>query len=310
MFTRVLAPIDTHPDATVSLTLAEHVARQTHADLLLMRVIPDAATPLDASSQQDDLGRLADDIAARTGTRPRVEIVPGRPEARILEVAERAGVDLIVVAPHARTGLDALRHRSVTTRLMTRTSIPLLVAPEHADAAWPGVGLLNSATSLVIVPVDGSALSERAISMGQRIAETWRRPLLLLRAIEPFSLYGAGPETNRLERRLREEDAQQAHTAMSNLRARVARQTSVSVEAMVKRGAAEQVIAHAADSYPGSLVVMSTHGRGAAQRALLGSVALSVLRNAHEPVLILPPMAATQRGALHGSAKGGRALTQ
>jgi nucleotide-binding universal stress UspA family protein len=295
MFTRVLAPIDTHPDAAVSLALAEHIARHTHADLLLMRVVADSAMARDASDQQDALSQMADDIVARGGARPQIEVVSGRPENRILEVAEREGVDLILLAPHARAGLDALRHRSVTTRLITHTTIPILVAPEHADGAWYAADLLNAATSLVIVPVDGSALSERAITVGLRIAETWRRPLLLLRAIEPFSLYGAGPETTRLERRLHEEDAQRTHTAMSNLRARVARQTSVAVEAMVKPGPAESVIAHAADSYPGSLIVMSTHGRGAAQRALLGSVALGVLRRVHEPVLILPPIAAMQR---------------
>ena len=303
MFTRVLAPIDTHPDAAVSLALAEHIARHTHADLLLLRVVADSATTSEISDQRDALSRMGDDIEARGGRRPQIEVTRGRPEARILEVAERESVDLIVLAPHARAGLDALRHRSVTTRLITHTPIPILVAPEHADGAWYATDLLNAATSLVIVPVDGSALSERAISVGQRIAETWRRPLLLLRAIEPFSLYGAGPETTRLERRLHDEDAQRTHTSMSSLRARVARQASVSVEAMVKTGPAETVIAHAADSYPGSLIVMSTHGRGAAQRALLGSVALGVLRRVHEPVLILPPIATMQRTATRTAAR-------
>lgn len=290
MFTRVLAPIDTHPDAAISLALAEHIARRTHANLLLMRVIAEKVSSLDASDQRDALSRMADDIEVRGGARPRIAVIPGRPETAILEVAEREDVDLIVLAPHARAGLDALRHRSVTTRLITHTMIPLLIAPEHIGDAWHAADLLNAATSLVIVPVDGSALSERAIGIGRQIAETWRRPLLLLRAIEPFSLYGAGPETTRLERRLHEEDAQLTHTAMSSLRARLARQTDVSVEAMVKRGAPDEVIAHATDSYPGSLIVMSTHGRGAAQRALLGSVALSVLRRSREPVLILPPV--------------------
>lgn len=303
MFTRVLAPIDTHADAAVSLALAEHIARHTHAGLLLIRVIADSASERDASDQRDALSRMADDIEARGGARPRIEVLRGRPENLILEVAEREGVDLIVLAPHARAGLDALRHRNVTTRLITRTTIPLLVAPEHADAAWYAADLLNAATSLVIVPVDGSALSERAITVGQRIAEMWRRPLLLLRAIEPFSLYGAGPETTRLERRMHDEDTQRTHTAMGSLRARVARQTSVSVEAMVKSGGAERVIAQAAGSYPGSLIVMSTHGRGAAQRALLGSVALGVLRSVHEPVLILPPIAAMQRAATRPSSR-------
>lgn len=298
MFTRILAPIDTHPDAPVALALAEHIARRTHAELRLLRVIPDKATALDASDQLDELERMADDIEARGGARPQVEVIYGRPDARILEVAERESVDLIVLAPHARVGLDAIRHRSVTARLMARTVAPLLIAPEGYDDAWHSVDLLSAATSLVIIPVDGSALSERAIGIGQRIAEIWRRPMLLLRAMEPVSLYGAGPEVKHLERSMYEEIAQQTHTSMSSLRARVARQCEVAIEAMVKSGTPERVIAQAADSYPGSLIVMSTHGRGAAQRALLGSIALSVMRQAHEPVLVLPPLASMRSASL------------
>lgn len=303
MFTRILAPIDTHPDAIVSVALAEQIARHTHAELYLMRAIPESASPREAAAHRESLERLAADISARGGLEPHIEVTAGRPDARILEAAERDEVDLIILAPHARAGLDALRHRSVTTRLLARTPVPLLVAPEHNVGTWPA-GLLSAATALVIVPIDGTALSERAIGIGQRIAETWERPLLLLRVIEPFSLYGAGAETRRLERALSDEDAQQAHSALSSLRARVARQTGVAVEAMVKHGVADRVIAQAADSYPGSLIVMSTHGRKATERAILGSVALNVLRRTHEPTLILPPLAVMRRALAHAGAVG------
>ena len=294
MFTRILAPIDTHADAIAAATLAEQVAYRTRGELILLRVIPETATAPEMSAHRDDLERLAADINERSGILPRVAVVMGQPEARILETAEREQADLIVLAPHARSGLEALRHRSVTMRLVAHARIPLLVAPQHSGGAWP-VELLTTPTSLVIVPVDGAALSERAIGIGERVADMWGRPLLLLRVISPLDLYGAGPDTTILERTLREEDAQLAHQALHNLRERVARQTSVAVEAMVKPGTAEQVIAQAADSYPGSLVVMSTHGRNATQRAMLGSVTQSVLERAHEPTLILPPAAAIVR---------------
>jgi nucleotide-binding universal stress UspA family protein len=281
------------------LALAEHIARHIRSDVLLMRVTEDSASAGEVSDHRAALARMADDIEARGGARPRIMVLSGRPENCILEVAEREGADLIVVAPHERAGLDALRHRSVTARLLTRTTIPLLVAPPRMESAWYSADLLSAATSLVIVPVDGSALSEQAIVVGQRIAESWRRPLLLVRALEPAILYGAGPELRRLERRAHDEEIQRIHVMMSSLRTRVAHRTGVPVEAMVIPGAAEGVIAHAAASYPGSLIVMSTHGRGAAQRAMLGSVAMGVLRHAREPVLILPPTGPVRRGAAH-----------
>ncbi len=146
MFTRVLAPIDTHPGAVVPLALAEHITRHAHSDLLLMRVTADSASGSEVSEHHAALARMADDIEARGGARPRVLVLAGRPENRILEVAEREGADLIIVAPHERAGLDALRHRSVTARLLTRTTIPLLVAPPRMEGSWYSADLLSAAT--------------------------------------------------------------------------------------------------------------------------------------------------------------------
>ena len=295
MFTRVLAPIDTHPDAVMALHLAEHIARRTHARLTLLRVLPTTAREVDVMDHYDELSRMADDIEARGVTRPESIVAIGQPDTRILETAERTSAELIVLAPHARAGLDALRRRSVTARLMTHTSIPLLIAPEQSEATWSARDLLVAVSSLVITPVDGTALAEQAIPIGLRIAELWGRPVLLLRAIEPPSMYSVVPENMRLERRLSDERAQRVRNAMSQLRARVARQTAVPIEAMVRWGAPDEVIAQATKSYPGSLIVMSMHGRRAAERALLGSVALNVMRRTHEPLLILPPGASMGR---------------
>ena len=43
--------------------------------------------------------------------------------------------------------------------------------------------------------------------------------------------------------------------------------------------------------WPADLVVVGTHGRGGAARALLGSVAEAVVRDAGCSVLVIPPLA-------------------
>jgi nucleotide-binding universal stress UspA family protein len=45
---------------------------------------------------------------------------------RILDVAERTNADLILMATHGRSGLDRLRHGSVTEEVLRRGRIPLL----------------------------------------------------------------------------------------------------------------------------------------------------------------------------------------
>jgi nucleotide-binding universal stress UspA family protein len=56
----------------------------------------------------------------------------------------------------------------------------------------------------------------------------------------------------------------------------------------VKGGDPASIIAQTAAMYPGSLLVMTTHGRRGLPRVLMGSVALQVVEHAITPVLLVP----------------------
>ena len=49
------------------------------------------------------------------------------------------------------------------------------------------------------------------------------------------------------------------------------------------------------ETHPGSLIVMTTHGRRGLERFFVGSVTSDVVRRAHVPVLVIPP------AAVHGA---------
>jgi nucleotide-binding universal stress UspA family protein len=66
----------------------------------------------------------------------------------------------------------------------------------------------------------------------------------------------------------------------------------VRVEPRVRTGVpARESVAEAAE-WPADLIVVGTHGRGGAARALLGSVAEAVVRDAACSVLVIPPVSA------------------
>ena len=70
-------------------------------------------------------------------------------------MATLENVDLVVLAPHLRGGMEALRHPSVTARMLTRAPAPLLIFPD----AMPYIGaksLLADPKSCILVPLDGS----------------------------------------------------------------------------------------------------------------------------------------------------------
>jgi nucleotide-binding universal stress UspA family protein len=70
-------------------------------------------------------------------------------------------------------------------------------------------------------------------------------------------------------------------------------------------GPATAAIVEAAATSQADLIVMSTHGRSGIGRLLLGSVAESVLRATHTPILLLRPEGApvaTPRGRVEAKA--------
>jgi len=174
----------------------------------------------------------------------------------------------------------------------------------------------------ILVPVDGSKLAERALSIAIPLAEQHGARLVLLHAHEPVvatHLVAAGAllRDSGLDTKMRDE----ARTYVDRLAKRTRRLTSAPVEGVFREGTVVRtIVAYAAESAAG-LIVMSTHGRGGVQRLWLGSVADALLRHATVPVLLVRgarPVAKRMLGAppfmravvpVDGSARAEEALS-
>lgn len=124
----------------------------------------------------------------------------------------------------------------------------------------------------ILIPLDGSALAERAIPYAAWLGRAEGSRLLLLTAI---------PDQN---------DPALAGAAKSTL-ATIAEKLwamGLIVETLVVPGDAARVIETAADHDDVGMIVMSTHGRSGPGRWLFGSVADLILRQVAVPVLLVP----------------------
>ncbi|TVR72974.1 MAG: universal stress protein [Sphaerobacteraceae bacterium] len=120
----------------------------------------------------------------------------------------------------------------------------------------------------VIVPLDGSELSERALNIGQAIAGRTSSDLLLAR----IGRIGADePEMEQIRKYLK--------ARASNVSGKLATFTD--------RGRPAQSIIELAHQHVDPIIVMSTHGRGGIHRWMAGSVAEEVVRGAGVPVLLV-----------------------
>jgi nucleotide-binding universal stress UspA family protein len=130
----------------------------------------------------------------------------------------------------------------------------------------------------ILVPLDGSALAERALPYATRLARAAGGRLVLVRAT------GARPAAGGT----RVAPAAEAEDYLRTARAGLYELAPDRIGAVVYGGdAAEAVLAEVRLRRAG-LIVMATHGRGGLGRALYGSVADAVLRHAPAPVLLVP----------------------
>ncbi len=139
----------------------------------------------------------------------------------------------------------------------------------------------------ILVPLDGSRLSEAIVPAAEALARDYEGELLLVRALSLEGLAEA-------EAAAREEAEQYLSGMAGGVRAR----GGAAVRWRLWYGEPDQVIANAAAREGVDLIAMSTHGRGGLSRLVLGSVAESVVRKAPVPVLLVRGALVWDRGGL------------
>jgi nucleotide-binding universal stress UspA family protein len=143
----------------------------------------------------------------------------------------------------------------------------------------------------ILVPLDGSALAESALTQAVDFAEEGAT-LMLLRAAEAWTLPGVDPTEAQVQ------VVHEAEQYLDEVAARLRMLGRKNVETSVWYRSAGAAIAEAARSRDADLIVMSTHGRSGLGRLILGSIAESVLRGTTTPIeLVRMPEAPVQAPA-------------
>ncbi|HEX5165880.1 MAG TPA: universal stress protein [Thermomicrobiales bacterium] len=129
----------------------------------------------------------------------------------------------------------------------------------------------------IVVPLDGSELSEQAIGLGLSLARAWNAPLSLVHVLEEPVLLDLLPG-------LALPNREDAEAYLRDVAATLPLDIAVSTH--VLRGNPAATILDLTEDEPETVVVMSTHGRGGMRR-LFGSVAGKVVHEAMTPVALV-----------------------
>ena len=138
----------------------------------------------------------------------------------------------------------------------------------------------------ILVPVDGSKFSLKAVRLARRLAEVHGSELLLLHVLDREIL----DQLSRFNRRPRNEvlaDMEGSARGFLEDMSMEAGQSNVPVSTTIKGGVPYEVILGEAANWGADLIVMGKLGKRGISRILLGSVAERVIEFANLPVLLV-----------------------
>lgn len=286
---RVLVPLDGSVLAEAILPVAEALARGLGAELLLLRVVEGQRAREPGLEAERDAQHYLEATCERLRGRGLRHLRPvlwhGEPGQAIANAAAREGAQLVAMGTHGRSGLERLRLGSVAGAVVQRAPVPVVLVRGVAGWGTAGVGR-------VLVPVDGSLLSEAVLPVVAALAGPLDATVDLLHVVEPFvgdveaSAYVPPPVP-----------VPDPETYLAGLAGPLERR-GLRVTSIVRTGPPPDVIPAVLAETGAGLVAMSTHGRTGLGRLLLGSVAERVLRTVPVPVLLWkPPAEPRQPGA-------------
>jgi nucleotide-binding universal stress UspA family protein len=292
----ILVPLDGSAFAEAALPLALALSKKTGAALHLVTVvepIPAFAYEEWESAAREWSEEYIENVAERVGADTDAKVTTALHTGHVVEtllgdvIARKA--DLVVMATHGRGTLSRAWLGSVADAFMRQAEMPVLfVRPKEGE---PPPTKAAAGFETILVPLDGSELSESALDHATDFGELFGSAYHLTRVVSyPIDIASPYlPATVQLNQNILADAKAGAAEYLEGHAERMRRKglrvtTSVAVDAQAGNG-----ILLEADAVGCDLIAMATHGRKGVSRLVLGSAADKVLRGTHVPLLLHRP---------------------
>ena len=217
----------------------------------------------------------------QAGYRVTTHVVEGDAAQVILDLAQTSGADCIVMSTHGRSGFVRWTLGSVAERVLHGARIPVFLVRATTE---PRQHKLQT----ILLPLDGSAVAEKALPEAQALAKANDAHILLLQVIQRM---GAGNQQMLFKNEAAAkatfaEWRAEAETYLAGV-ARRLEAAGVASNYRVVVDNPDRAICALTKGSGVDLIVMGTHGRTGVRRWVYGSVANKVLRDAGCPLLLV-----------------------
>jgi nucleotide-binding universal stress UspA family protein len=224
---------------------------------------------------------------------PGTAIRVGNP-ARLIaeEAASGPGVDLLVLGTHRRRPVRDVLEGTIAEKVLASRACPVLIAGAPPDAKP------DAQYRRVLLALDVSSASAGAIRAAEQLVLTEETTATIVHADEP-PYQGMFNYANVNIEHIADYVQGWRGATTRGIRSLVRRESGDPTRFGIHVEAGNTVpgILRAVEHYGPDLLVMGTRGGGRLHRALLGSVANSVIRDVNCDVMVVPTGTVTARGA-------------
>ena len=286
MFSRISVPLDGSRLAEQILPFARFFAVPLNLPVDLFTVIESASNhPSWSPARARGYLEGVREKYFSSGVSTNFHVETGEAATVIIEHYRNDPHCLIAMATHGMSGLRRWLMGSVTSKVVQHAANPLLIIrpTEKADPVIP------ASLRTIIVPLDGSALAEKALPTVIGLAKPLKLEVQLVRAYTPAAetyIIADGviaQSTAQFNENIKSEAETYLDGKVQALRAEGLDNV---ISTAVLGDAATEIIDFAIRT-ENNLVAMSTHGRSGVGRWLLGSVAEKVVQHSQDPVLLI-----------------------
>lgn len=268
MFEEVIVCLDGSSLAEAILPLARAVSAKAGGKLTLLRVVGDAA---ELVAEEEYLRDCARQNAAQLNF-----VVSADPATAIAQEIKKNPQALAALTSHGRSAWSEAILGSVALRVLRECGQPVLV---FCPLSKPGQA--PKQIDSLVVALDGSPLAERIIPHAVNAAQSLAAGLILVQVLPVTSPMAA------LDPRQKADGHESSY--LHGKAAAIKKLHGLDAQWEVLHGEPAEAICRYVSGLPHSLLAMTTHGRGAMERLILGSVAGLCLRHAAVPLLLYWP---------------------
>jgi nucleotide-binding universal stress UspA family protein len=296
MFERILVPMDGSKASEMVVPYAIELASLFGSTIIIAGVSESSVRQAEVESRsylEKQSDRISEALLKREpegeGKSLHAQVgfqsLNGNPASEIINYASKIDASLIVMANRGASGSGLWPMGNVAEKILRSANCPVLLIRDYLDDSTIA---LKYIIRKILVPLDGSKLSEAAFPPAVSLAKETGAEIVLFQVIESVDFSGYDGITPEVIDKYKAGSHSSARDYLEKTK-----QSMINLHPLISIATGEKPVAEKIIDYSEAnncdLIVMSTNGRSGIGRWVFGSITDKVLHTGKKPVLVVRP---------------------